>query len=166
MLGTETADDEHRLEAGPGATRTEGIEIEIAIGDLDPEKVIGADLVQEAVIEAGRTRGTTVGREATAETETEEEVIAFLGPERQGPIVDLAMMLIDGMRHVARKEPSRPPAETGTTAEPSAKPTQVAGNTRTELSCPGSWTIPVMTITLEVLVTTYVIRTFRGPHRL
>ena len=166
MLGTETADDEHRLEAGPGATRTEGIEIEIVIGDLDPEKVIGADLVQEAVIEVGRTRGTTVGREATAETETEEEVIAFLGPERQEPIVDPAMTLIDGMRHVARKGPSRPPAETGTTAEPSAKPAQVAGSTRMELSCPGSWTNLVMTITLEALVTTCVTRTFRGPHRL
>ena len=166
MLGTETADDEHRLEAAPGATRTEGTEIEIVIGDLDPEKVIGADPVQEAVIEVGRTRGTTAGREATAETETEEEVIAFLGPGRQEPIVDLAMTLIDGMRHVARKEPSRPPAETGTTAEPSAKPAQVAGSTRMELSCPGSWTNLVMTITLEALVTTCVTRTFRGPHRL
>ena len=159
---TETAGGGPRLEDGPGATRTGGPETEIAIGDPDPEKAIGEDPVQ-AVAAASATREareTTAGPEATAETETEEAATVSPGQAQLEPRADKKTTRRDGVPRVGRA-PSRPLAETGMTAEPSAMPAQAARrNSVTERWCPGLWKILPMISILAVLVIVYVIRMF------
>ena len=139
---TEIAGGGPRREDGPEAPRTDETETEteIAIGDPGPEIVISAGPVQEAGAVSGTRRTRVMVAEAVvvAETEIEEGVIAFPDPERLEATVGQEMILNVGVPRVAQ-EPSRPPAETGTSARPSARPVQAARRSPgREPSYPGS----------------------------
>ena len=131
-----------RQEDEPEAPRTDETETEteIAIGDPGPEIVISAGPVQEAGAASGTRRTRVMVAEAVvvAETEIEEGVIAFPDPERLEATADQEMILNVGVPRAAQ-EPSRPPAETGTSARPSARPVQAPRRSPDrEPSCPGS----------------------------
>ena len=137
---TETAGGVRRLEDGPEALRTDEneTETEIAIEGRGPGIVIGGGPVQGAASGPRGVRGTVVGAVPEAETEIEEGVIAFPDPERLEATADQEMIPNVGVPRAAQ-EPSRPPAETGTSARPSARPVQAPRRSPDrEPSCPGS----------------------------